>query len=586
MFSRIRRQSGIGPLFTLAAGAAAILFLLGFLAFEGWREYGAVRNEALGRTERYARLVRQHAERSFDTVALGMRHIAAEYKTESWNRVEGSQWLWSQVRRRVEELPQIDSLWLIDQNGRLRVASPHFPAPEVDLIDSEHFAVHAQHFADELFVGAPPSGTYSPGDRFVVSLPIYADRWSFRGVIAASALVSYYLPFFDRLNDCAYCEFTVFRTDGHILARYPTSGPAFPVPDLTSLANAGTGTAGDETQAAAPVAATLNASGEDYIVSVAQSETLPVAVMVAMPAQAVVAIWFGQIWMPVLFGGFTIVMIAVLTLLAYHHARREARTARLLALRAVELQHAEEAAHAASRAKSTFLANMSHEIRTPLNAIIGFSEIMSTQALGMNNPQYTEYAADILDSGKHLLSLLNDVLDLSKIEAGRMVIREDAIDLNHAVQTAARTVGTWARSAGISIITNLNDGDLALWADPRALRQILLNILSNAIKFTPPDGVITIDSKVDPGGVEIRVADTGIGMSADEIAVAREPFGQVEHNYNRRSQGTGLGLTLVHALMELHGGTLEIDSTPNVGTTVIVRFPATRLRPDGSAHAA
>ena len=582
----MQRQSDIGPVFTLAVGAVAILFLIGFLVFEGWREYRTIHDDAYGRTARYARLVRQHAERSFEAVTLGMHHIGAEYQLESWDRVERSRWIWHQVTKRVEELPQIDALWLIDQNGRLRVASPHFPAPEADLIDRDHFAVHAEQFGDGTFVGTPPPGTYSPGDRFIVSLPIYADRWSFRGVVAVSALVSFYLPFLERLNDCAFCEFAVLRDDGQVLARYPTDGVAFPVPDEAFSRDPGLSTSDGDRQTGAPVTSTLSTSGEQYIVSIAQSEGLPVAVMVAMPAQAVRAIWLDRILMPLVFGGMTVAAIAILTLFAYRYARRENQTAKVLALRAIELQHAQEAAHAASRAKSSFLANMSHEIRTPLNAIIGFAEIMSTRALGESSPQYAEYSADILDSGRHLLSLLNDILDLSKIEAGRLEINEDAVDLNHAVYSAVRMVGTWATSAGITITTDLAPGDRTLWADPRALRQILLNLLSNAIKFTPTDGSIAIYSKTGPNGIDIWVSDTGIGMSTDEIEVAMEPFGQVEHAYNRRSQGTGLGLALVHALMELHGGTLEIDSVPDVGTTVTVRFPPGRLRPNGAIRAA
>lgn len=252
-------------------------------------------------------------------------------------------------------------------------------------------------------------------------------------------------------------------------------------------------------------------------------------------------------------------------------------TARAIAERA--LRAAKEEAEMANRSKSEFLANVSHELRTPLNAIIGFSEIIKVELFGPVTPsQYRVYAGDIYDSGRHLLSLINDILDLSKIEAGKYEMAESEVDLVQTVEVCLRLVRERAMSGRVRIVNAMPSKLPPLVADSRALKQIMLNLLSNAVKFTPGGGTITISAMICPdGALELTVMDTGIGMSPEEIDIAMSQFGQVDSAFSRRFDGTGLGLPLTQRLVEMHGGTIELDSEKDVGTSVTARFPAERV---------
>jgi two-component system cell cycle sensor histidine kinase PleC len=245
-----------------------------------------------------------------------------------------------------------------------------------------------------------------------------------------------------------------------------------------------------------------------------------------------------------------------------------------------ELRQATEAAELASRSKSEFLANMSHELRTPLNAIIGFSEMTVQGIFGpVGDPKYIEYAKDINASGQHLLDLINDILDLSKIEAGKLELEEQVIDVPRIVKSCLNLVRERGQRAGLTIETQIPDGLPSLRADDRKLKQIVINLLSNAIKFTPTGGTVVVAVARESGdGFTIRVSDSGIGMTPEDIATALEPFGQVDIKLDRKYEGTGLGLPLTKALIELHGGTLVIESEPGAGTTVIVKLPTERIQ--------
>jgi PAS domain S-box-containing protein len=234
------------------------------------------------------------------------------------------------------------------------------------------------------------------------------------------------------------------------------------------------------------------------------------------------------------------------------------------------LTRAKEQADFANRSKSEFLANMSHELRTPLNAIIGFSEIIKDQLFGaVGQPQYVEYAKDIYDSGQLLLSLINDILDMSKIEAGKRQLQDILLNIDAVVESVSRLVAARAKEGKVRLNLHIPRELPALRGEEKAMKQILTNLLTNAVKFTPEGGSVTLSA--------MNVTDSGIGIAPENIAVALAPFGQIESALSRKHQGTGLGLPLTKALVELHGGILTLKSELGNGTTVILSFPKERV---------
>jgi two-component system cell cycle sensor histidine kinase PleC len=253
-------------------------------------------------------------------------------------------------------------------------------------------------------------------------------------------------------------------------------------------------------------------------------------------------------------------------------------------------KYAEEKTRAeeANQAKSKFLANMSHELRTPLNAIIGFSEIMAAGMFGpLGTDKYREYCSDIHQSGQYLLDVINDVLDMSKIEAGRIRLDPEPVELEPFLNDAMRVVSGRADDKQLKLTARMGHG-IRLVADNRLLKQIVLNLLSNAVKFTPEGGRITIRARATSGWVSIAIADTGIGIPEEALARLGRPFEQVESQLTKSHQGSGLGLAIAKSLTELHHGTIRIRSTPGTGTMVVLRLPIDRtsLRKHEIAEAA
>lgn len=243
------------------------------------------------------------------------------------------------------------------------------------------------------------------------------------------------------------------------------------------------------------------------------------------------------------------------------------------------LREAKEQAELASRSKTEFLANIGHELRTPLNAIIGFSEVIMSGMLGpVQPPQYGDYARDIMDSGRHLLDVINDILDVSRIDVGMMVLQPESVDLRQIADSALRLISVRATAAGVHLKGEFAETVPPVWGEGRRLKQVLVNLLGNAVKFTPEGGSVTLRLFPDPEGdaVVLAVSDTGIGMAAEDIPVALTPFRQVDSRLARKFEGTGLGLPLSKSFVELHGGTMSIQSALDKGTEVTVRLPATQ----------
>ena len=244
-----------------------------------------------------------------------------------------------------------------------------------------------------------------------------------------------------------------------------------------------------------------------------------------------------------------------------------------------DLAATRDAAIYANHAKSQFLAHMSHEIRTPLNAILGFSEVIGSELLGpVTPPKYREYAGDIHKSGAHLLELITDILDLAKIEAGKLELQDGEVDVPHAVDASLRFVKERANDAGVALRTEIDAGLPVLRADERMTKQMLINLLTNAVKFTPNGGQVTVLATLDRlGALRLSVRDTGVGIAAKDLPKVLESFGQADNSRAGVTEGTGLGLPLVKSMIEMHGGTLEIESEVDAGTTVTICFPSDRL---------
>ncbi|MDE3116285.1 MAG: hypothetical protein KGL26_11840 [Pseudomonadota bacterium] len=249
-----------------------------------------------------------------------------------------------------------------------------------------------------------------------------------------------------------------------------------------------------------------------------------------------------------------------------------------LACSKVESDEARERAEAACLAKSQFLANMSHELRTPLNAILGFSEMIHTGTLAFSPERHIEYARLIHDSGQHLLALIDDILDLAKIEAGRLQLHEQAFDLEDVIDENLRLAGAIASAARIRLARSVPPDLPQLYADQRAIKQILFNLLSNAMKFTPPGGTVRVFAYCDDddGAVRFGVSDTGIGIAPEDQARVFEKFGQGRHDVVTAHKGTGLGLAIVKGLVSAHGATIALESDIGTGTCVTVTMPPSR----------
>lgn len=247
---------------------------------------------------------------------------------------------------------------------------------------------------------------------------------------------------------------------------------------------------------------------------------------------------------------------------------------------AAQFAEAKEEADAASRTKSEFLANMSHELRTPLNAVMGFSEVIKNELFGpVGVEQYKQYADDIYESGAHLLAIINDILDLSKVEAGKFDLNETEVQVPELCRSVIHIVKGRADEAGITLVKRIPENPPYLLADPRSLKQMLLNLMSNAIKFTSAGGTVDLVATIGAdGGFRFDIRDTGVGIPAEHFDIVLSPFGQVDTAHARDHQGTGLGLPLVKAFIEMHDGRIELESEVDEGTTVSLFFPPERTR--------
>jgi signal transduction histidine kinase len=552
----------------ITAGIAAILAAMFF--WMSWHARQIVLADTYVSSSNLALSVEQFVARTVETIDLSLRVAIEETGAEGTKLPSEGQAL---LAERVRQSPQMTSLMVIDADGHLRFGS-HAPARSLNLAGSKYFASARDGRGIQFAVGDPVMPRVHGKHVIFVSRRFNRPDGSFGGVIVASLNPDYVQRFFYTLNVGQQGIIALETIDGTMLVRRPYLedyvGKSFSSSVLFK------GMLPWASSGVFPMR--YEVDGLWRIVGYQKVEQLPVVVQVALSRDEALLNWRRTTWLQ---AGAGAAILVILGMMAFGLNRQ--LQARMLAhgrLRDTvrELENARLAAEESSRVKSQFMANMSHELRTPLNAIIGFSEVIRDALVGPVAARYKDYARDIHSSGRHLLGLINDVLDLSKVELGRLELHEEPLELGKIVHDCQRLMADRARASNLELGIDLPADLPLLLGDELRLRQIVLNLLSNAIKFTPAGGRITLSGGISPaGGIALAVTDTGIGMKPEEIPIALEPFRQIDSALNRRYGGTGLGLPLARTLAELHEGILDISSALGQGTTVTVTLPAARV---------
>ena len=557
-------------LFATASCVAATL--IGIFVWTSWTSRQVVIAAAYDSSSSLTLSVKQFVARSFETIDTGFDSVAEAVVAQ---RAKTPHEIQSLLAARLKRSPQITNLAVIEPDGHLRYTSlaPLGSSPSVDVSDRPYFSLARRD--DKMHILVEEGAPFSPsGKQILISRRINRGDGAFAGVIVAVLNRDFFHQHFYVLNIAKRGVIALDTDNGTALAQWPhpenAIGKDFSASPLFKqwlpLASSAVIPLQDEDD------------GLWQIVAYQRVDQLPLVVHVALSQGVALAAWRRT---TTLQAAIYMSMVLACLLMALRLNREFVARARAhcqLHETARHLESARSAAEESNKAKSEFLANMSHELRTPLNAIIGFSEIIRDERMGPVGTRYQNYAQDIYRSGDHLLRLITEVLDLAKVESGRLELFEEPLDLGKAIEACKRIVADRAAAAGLAFATEIPADLPMVRGDELRLKQILLNLLSNAVKFTPTGGRILLSAEVQPDNViHLSVIDSGIGMDPNQIPLALEPFRQLESALNRRFEGTGLGLPLARRLTELHGGILEISSSKESGTIATVKLPASRI---------
>ncbi|HEX3498015.1 MAG TPA: ATP-binding protein, partial [Stellaceae bacterium] len=568
---RLYACTGLLIVLLLATNAAIIMHLR---ESELLDQEGELRNLSLTLAEQ--------AERSFQSVDLVLSSVAerirAEGVTDSASLTEkmGSAEFHRLLQDKLSGSPQIEAVTLIRDDGRLVNFSRRWPPPDTMVDDRQYFRVFKADSSLQSYLSAPVRNRANSGWTIFLVRRLNSVQGEFIGLVLGAINLRYFEDFYGAVLPGEGSTISIMRQDGVMLGRYPpvdTVGQIFATPDL-ALHGGVSGTVRD----LSPTDGLMRIKAAHLVAS------YPVLVLATKTVDAALRNWVSIARLMSLgsLGCAISIAIAGFALGRQWQAQTsmaDAERARALAeteLRRQEdltasfeaMRAAKEAAERANRSKTEFLATMSHELRTPLNAILGFSDMMMCEVIGpLGNDRYRGYAQDIHASGSHLLDIINDVLDLSKAVAGKLELSQDWFDARGTMEVACRLVRPRITEANLRLIVTLPPAELVIYADARKLKQMLLNLLSNAYKFTPSGGRIECKVTIDEAEIIFAVTDSGIGIPAVELDRVLQPFAQVDSSMSREHDGTGLGLALVKAMAELHGGRLLLESEEGIGTT-------------------
>ena len=567
----------------MAAGVLLIVLILGTATISTLWLRDLALHDAETRMSQLTVMVAEQVERALESVDGVMQVTVDRIAQADLGDLEARASIHTYLNQQAFNLPQARNFIVYDQNGDRVVDSQSATPQPQNSSEGEHYRYYHEHPEARVHLSVPTRSRQTGDWYFSLSRRLVTSNGSFAGLAVASVDYSYFTDVFKSamLDDSASISFV--RRDGIRLFRYPVVesafGDSFTNTELFKRHLSGA--------KAGVIRVVSRLSGKEQLSSFRPLKNFPVFIIVSDQVDDILSPWQVQAWV---IAAVSAVVLAVFCVIGATLIRQARRGDSLLA-EAQDARHSAElatkAAERASRAKSEFLAGVSHDLRTPLNSIIGFSEVLLASPSGSLSEQQREYTQYINTAGTHLLSLINTLLDLAKIEANRLTIVDDKFALHGVINECMRLVSTQAEAGRVTLVP-YDTRRFGLRADPVRLRQIIFNLLSNAIKFTPPGGKVEIRSDLaEDGSLTIAVSDTGIGMSEQDIATAMQPYGQVENKLIRQHEGTGLGLPLVHALTELHGGSVKISSIPGKGTTVSVNLRGDRvLLIDGETRAA
>jgi len=467
-------------------------------------------------------------------------------------------------RERILGVPPVRALVVFDEKGRMIALSRAHPPPKINVADRDYFIAQRGQAEDRLFIGVPTINRVNQEWTINLARRLTGADGSFAGVVLATLEPLYYERVYAAINLDPGSSIAMFRGDGVLLARHPHSE------EMMGKAIGDTPFRRALGRSTAPVVVRA-VGGIDQVRRILAGRFLadfPIYVGVTSREDAVLADWRQGVELTAAVMAAVLLALGALTVMLLQQARqREAAERRIVA--------ASIRAESASQAKSAFLANMSHELRTPLNAIIGFAEILDSQMFGpLANDRQREYVRDIHASGEHLRDLVSDILDLAKIEAGKWELEFQPCRLAQVFGEVEKIMHGLAEHAGVALSLCPPTDGAEVFADRLALRQMLINLLGNSIKFTPAGGQISMTAQRDGDASVIQVADNGPGINPQDIERVLEPFEMGDGMLRRPKQDTGLGLALTKALAEQHGGYLAIDSRPGGGTTIRITLPS------------
>lgn len=522
--------------------------------------------------ERLTRIESDHIELTFNSVNLTLKGEAEKYYYNSLFGKPAYDQVENEFKKWVAETPQIAWILMTDENGKVpimgsREAYKDWFGEKKSLADENYFQYHKQNSSriespQALSISISVSQADPNRKLIILSRPLYGFDGNFDGIIAVGVDAEYFFDFFRSIEIGDKIGMGIVINNAQIILPQGNSKPQI---DLLQVIKDDPELGGELNELQVkPIA-----MGErDYIVSFKKLHKMPVEVSLMFDEEDILAGWrsdrMTDLVFLILFTVFGGVLFSLILAMAKQIQRSE---------------ESEKRALLANQAKSEFFAKMSHELRTPLNAIIGFSEMIDSGYFGpLNNKKQQERIHDINLCGNHLLQLINDILDYSKGEAGKLEIREGEVVLGKVVDESVRMIKEKAKNKNISISINIPANLPRLLADEKKIKQILLNLLSNSVKFTHENGNIRINAKVlRSNEMQVEVEDTGIGIPEEDIPVALSVFGQVKNRHEIEEEGTGLGLPLCKMLVELHGGKFILESEVGKGTNAGFILPASRV---------